>query len=43
MSQAVKDPFEKNLDNSEQMKTVAYAYKRECSIQECAYHITDGQ
>ena len=41
MSQAVKDAFEQNLDNYQQMKSVASAYvnKRECSIQECVYHI----
>ena len=40
MSQAVKDAFEKDLDNYEQMKSVAYAYtnKRECSVKECVYH-----
>ena len=41
MSQAKKDAFEKNENNYEQMKSVAYAYtnKRECSIQECVSHI----
>ena len=41
MSKAVKDVFEKNLDNYEQIKSVAYAYtnKIECSIQEFVYHI----
>lgn len=40
MSQAVNNAFEKNLDNYEQMKTVAYTFtnKREHSIQECVYH-----
>ena len=42
---AVRDAFEKELNNSEQMKSVANAYinKRECSIQECVYHILPGQ
>ena len=41
MKQAVRDAFEKELNNYEQMKSVANAYinKRECSIQECVYHI----
>ena len=45
MKQAVQDAFEKELDNYEQMKSVANAYinKRECSIQECVYHILPGQ
>ena len=45
MSQAVKDAFGQNLDNHQQMKSVAFAYvnKRECSIQECFYHILAGQ
>ena len=45
MSQAVKDAFEQNLDNYQQMKSVASAYvnKRECSIQEFVYHILAGQ
>ena len=45
MSQAVKDAFEQNLDNYQQMKSVASAYvnKRKCSIQECVYHILAGQ
>ena len=45
MSQAVEDAFEQNLDNYQQMKSVASAYvnKRECSIQECVYHILAGQ
>ena len=39
MSQAVKEAFEHNLDNYQQMKNVARTYvnKRECSIQECVY------
>ena len=45
MKQAVRDAFEKELNNYEQMKSVANAYinKRECSIQECVYHILPGQ
>ena len=44
MKQAVIDAFEKELNNYEQMKSVANAYinKRECSIQECVYHILPG-
>ena len=45
MTQAVKDAFEKELDNHDQMKSVANVYlnKRECSVQECVYHIFPGQ
>ena len=45
MIQAVRDAFEKELDNHEQMKSVANVYlnKRECSVQECVYHIFSGQ
>ena len=45
MNQAVRDAIEKELNNYEQMKSVANAYvnKRECSIQECAYHALPGQ
>ena len=45
VKQAVRDAFEKELDNYEQMKSVANAYinKNECSIQECVYHILPGQ
>ena len=45
MKQAAQDVFEKELDNYEQMKSVANAYinKNECSIQECVYHILPGQ
>ena len=45
MKQALRDAFEKELNNYEQMKSVANAYinKRECSIQECVYHILPGQ
>ena len=45
MKQAVRNTFEKELNNYEQMKSVANAYinKRECSIQEYVYHILPGQ
>ena len=45
MNQAVNDAFEQNLYNYQQMKSVASACvnKRECSIQECVYHILAGQ
>ena len=45
MKQAAQDVFEKELDNYEQMKSVANAYinKNECSIQDCVYHILPGQ
>ena len=45
MTQAVRDAFEKELDNLEQMKSVANVYlnKRECSAQECVYYILPGQ
>ena len=45
MKQAVWDAFEKELNNYEQMKLVDsdYINKREWSIQECAYHILQGQ
>ena len=45
MKQAVYDAFEKELDNYEQMKSVANAYinTRERSIQECVYHILPVQ
>ena len=41
MGQAVKGGFEHNLDNYKPVKSVAHTYvnKRECSIQECVYHI----
>ena len=37
MSRAVKDEFEQNTDNYQQMKSVASAYvnKRECITEEC--------
>ena len=45
MKQAVRDAFEKDLNNYEQMKLVTNAYisVKECSIQECVYHILPGQ
>ena len=45
MKQAVRDAFEKGLNNYEQIKLVANAYinKRECSIQGGVYHILPGQ
>ena len=45
MSQAVKEASEDKLDNYQQMKSVAQTYvnKRECSIQECVYHVLSGQ
>ena len=44
MKQALRDAFEKELNNFEQMKSVARAYinKRKCSIQECVSHISPG-
>ena len=45
MKQAVRDAFEKELNNYEQMKSVANAYinKRQCSTPGCVYHILPGQ
>ena len=45
MTQAIRDAFERELDNHEQMRSVANAYlnKRECCIQECVYHVLSGQ
>ena len=45
MSQATREKLEHNIDNYQQMKSVANTYvdKRECSIQECACHILVGQ
>ena len=45
MKQALRDAFEKELSNYDQMKSVANAYsnKKECSIQECVYHVLPGQ
>ena len=45
IKQAVRNAFEKELNNYEWMKSVASAYvnKRECSIQEYVYHILPGQ
>ena len=41
MKQAVKEAVKNNLDNYQQMKSVAHAYssERECSVQEPVYHI----
>ena len=45
MTQAVRDAFEKQLDNHEQIKSVANVYltKRKCSVQECVYHVLPGE
>ena len=45
MTQAVRDAFERELDNHEQMRSVANAYlnKRECCTQEYVYHVLPGQ
>ena len=44
-AEAVRDAFKKELNNYEPMKLVANAYinKKECSIQECVYHILPGK
>ena len=44
MTQAVRDAFERELDNCEQMRSAANAYlnKKECIIQECVYHALPG-
>ena len=44
MSDLMKDAFEKQLDNEKQTKSVAHTYaeKRDCSIQECVYHLLSG-
>ena len=44
-TQAVRDAFERELYNQEQMRFVVNTYlnKRECSIQECVYHFLPGQ
>lgn len=44
MSDSMKDAFEKQLDNEEHTKSVAHTYaeKRDCSIQECVYHLLSG-
>ena len=38
---SVREAVENSLDNHQQMKSVAHAYssKRECSVQESAYHV----
>ena len=43
MCETLKDSFERKLDNYEQMKSLAYAYIRKCSVQKCVYHIFPGQ
>ena len=45
MSQAVRDGFEKELDNHEQIKSVANVHlnKIKFSVQECVYDILPGQ
>ena len=45
MKQATEDAFEKKLDNYNQMKLIAHSYinEKECSIQECVYHVLSGQ
>ena len=44
LTEAVRDAFEKELDNHERMRSVANAYlnKRKCNIQECVYHVLPG-
>ena len=43
-NQAVRDAFERELDNHEQMRSVPNAYlnKRECIIQEYVYYVLPG-
>ena len=45
MKQGVRDAFEKELNNYEQMKSVTNAYinKRKCSIQQFVQDILPGQ
>ena len=45
MKQGVRDAFEKELNNYEQMKSVTNVYinKRKCSIQQFVQHILPGQ
>ena len=44
MHEAFKDPFSKNVDNNNQMKSIARAYtnNRKCSVQEFVYHVLRG-
>ena len=44
MKQATEDAFEKKLDNYNQMKLIAHSYinGKECSVQECVYHVLSG-
>ena len=41
----MKDAFEKDFDNYEQLKSVKYVYinQRQYSIQECVWHILSDQ
>ena len=45
IQEAFKDAFSKNLDNYNQMKSIAHEYtnNRDCSVQECVYHFLPGQ
>ena len=45
MKEAVRDALQKELNNYEQVKSFTNAYnnERECSIQECVYHILPCQ
>ena len=45
MTQAVRDAFERELDNYQQMRSAANAYlnKKECTLQECVYHVLPGE
>ena len=43
MCETLKDSFERKLENYEPMKSLAYAYIRECSVQKCVYQIFPGQ
>ena len=45
MKEAVEDSFEKELDNYNQVKLIAHSdlNRRECSAQECVYHVLSGQ
>ena len=45
MNEALRDAFEKEIDNYEQKKCLAWAYlcKKKCSVQECIYYILPSQ
>ena len=45
MTQTVRDAFEKELKNHEQIESVANVYlnKRECSLQKCVYQVLPRQ